>query len=203
MAVLGLFSGQRIESSGRSPLCKVGTSNEGRCSSMANGLSNDGKWVFNKACTMPWCHTVGHFEVNMSRFCALFQDDHPDRGGKSLRQAVFLQRCFAMLYARLGPSSVLVHVLITELGLPCRRFTPLCRVQGCATHFSSSSSKQPQQHAAAAAAACSSMRSKSLCDHTVAENRHPSRSKRPGSKGASPQTGFVPFQAVLSVLWPI
>ena len=28
-----------------------------------------------------------------------------------------------MRYARLGPSSVLVGVLITELGLPCRGFT--------------------------------------------------------------------------------
>ena len=35
---------------------------------MAIGLSNDGKWVFNVACTMPWCHTVVHFEVKMSRF---------------------------------------------------------------------------------------------------------------------------------------
>ena len=35
---------------------------------MAIGLSKDGKWVFNKACTMPWCHAVVHFEVKMSRF---------------------------------------------------------------------------------------------------------------------------------------
>ena len=46
----------------------VGICNEGRSSSTAIGLSNDGKWVFNKACTMPWCHTVVHFEVKMSRF---------------------------------------------------------------------------------------------------------------------------------------
>ena len=50
---------------------------------MAIGLSNDGKWVFNKACTTPRCHAVVHFEVKMSRFCAVFQDDHPDCGGKS------------------------------------------------------------------------------------------------------------------------
>ena len=49
-------------------MCQVGVSNEGRCSFTAIGLSNDGKWVFNKACTMPWCHTVVHFEVKMSRF---------------------------------------------------------------------------------------------------------------------------------------
>ena len=42
---------------------------------MVIGLSKDGKWVFNKACTMPWCHAVGHFEVKMSRFCAVFQDN--------------------------------------------------------------------------------------------------------------------------------
>ena len=35
---------------------------------MAIGLSNDGKWVFNKACTTPWCHAVVHSEVKMSRF---------------------------------------------------------------------------------------------------------------------------------------
>ena len=35
---------------------------------MAIGLSKYGKWVFNKACTMPWCHPVVHFEVKMSRF---------------------------------------------------------------------------------------------------------------------------------------
>ena len=35
-----------------------------------------------------------------------------------------------MHYARLGPSSVLVRVLITELCLPCRGFTPPFRGQG-------------------------------------------------------------------------
>ena len=49
-------------------MCQVGVCNEGRCSSMAIGLSNDGKWVFNKTCTMHWCHTVVHFELKMSRF---------------------------------------------------------------------------------------------------------------------------------------
>ena len=34
---------------------------------MAIGLSNDGKWVFNEACTLPWCHTVVHFEVKTGR----------------------------------------------------------------------------------------------------------------------------------------
>ena len=73
-------------------MCQVGVCNEGRCSSMAIGLSNDGKWVFNKARTMPWCHTVVHFEVEMSRFLAMFQDDCPDRGGAYAKQSVFLQR---------------------------------------------------------------------------------------------------------------
>ena len=49
-------------------MCQVGVCNEGRSSSMAIWLSNDGKWVFNKACTMPWCHAVVHFEVKTSRF---------------------------------------------------------------------------------------------------------------------------------------
>ena len=35
---------------------------------MAIGLSNDGKWVFNKACSMQLCRTAVHFEVKMSRF---------------------------------------------------------------------------------------------------------------------------------------
>ena len=35
---------------------------------MAIGLSNDGKWVFNKACTMPWCHTVVPFKVKNDPF---------------------------------------------------------------------------------------------------------------------------------------
>ena len=35
---------------------------------MAIGPSKDGKWVFNKVCTTPWCHAVVHFEVKMSRY---------------------------------------------------------------------------------------------------------------------------------------
>ena len=49
-------------------MCQVADCNEGRCSSMANGVSKDGKWVFNMACTMLWCHTVVHFEVKMRYF---------------------------------------------------------------------------------------------------------------------------------------
>ena len=101
-------------------MCLVGVCNEGRCSSMVIGLSNDGKWVFNKACTMPWCHTVVHFEVKTIRFRARFR-------------------------------------------------------------------KQQQLQQAA------SRRSKSPCDHTVAQNRLPSSSKRPGSECATPQTSFVAF----------
>ena len=73
-------------------MCQVNVCNEGRCSSMAIGLSNDGKWVFNMACTMPWCHTVVHFEVKISRFSAVFEDDCPGPGGTSAKQAAFLQR---------------------------------------------------------------------------------------------------------------
>ena len=49
-------------------MCQVGVSGEGRCSFLAIGLPKDGKWVFNKACTMPWYHAAVHFEVKMSRF---------------------------------------------------------------------------------------------------------------------------------------
>ena len=59
---------------------------------MAIGLSKDGKWVFNKACTTPWCRAVVRFDVKMSRFPAMFQDNRPNHGGTSLMQAVFLQR---------------------------------------------------------------------------------------------------------------
>ena len=76
---LGCLQDDRAENSRRSPLCQGGVCNEGRCSSMAIWLSNDGKSVFNMACPMPWCHTVVHFEVKMSRFWSVFQDDRPDR----------------------------------------------------------------------------------------------------------------------------
>ena len=91
-AVFGWFQDDRPESSGRSPLRQAGVSDEGRCSFMAIGLSTDGKWVFNKACTTPWCVTVVHFEVKMGRFPAAFQDHRRNHGGTSLKQAVFLQR---------------------------------------------------------------------------------------------------------------
>ena len=66
--VFGCFQDDRPESSGRSPVRQAGVSDEGRCSFMVFALSKDGKWVFNKACTTPWCHAVVHFEVKMSRF---------------------------------------------------------------------------------------------------------------------------------------
>ena len=53
---------------------------------MAIGVLKEGKWVFNKACTTPWCHAVVHFEVKTSRFLAVFQDHRPDREGTSLKQ---------------------------------------------------------------------------------------------------------------------
>ena len=59
---------------------------------MAIGLSKHGKLVFNKACTTPWCHAVVHFEVKMSRFPAVVQDNRRNHGGTSLKEAVFLQR---------------------------------------------------------------------------------------------------------------
>ena len=70
-------------------MCQVRVCDESRCSSMAIALSNDGKWVFNMACTMPWCHTVVHFEVKMIRFGAVFRNNRPHRGGTSPKQANF------------------------------------------------------------------------------------------------------------------
>ena len=49
-------------------VCLVSVCDEGLGSFIAIGLSNDGKWVFGNACTMPWCHAVAYFEVKMSRF---------------------------------------------------------------------------------------------------------------------------------------
>ena len=94
-AVFGCFQDDRPESSGRSPLRQASVSDEARSSFMAIGLSNDGKWVFNKACTTPWCHAVVHFQVKTSRFRAVFQDDHPENSGRSLVCAVgdSSQRC--------------------------------------------------------------------------------------------------------------
>ena len=63
---------------------------------------------------MPWWHTVVNFQVKMSRFWAAIQVNRPNRGSTSAKQAVFLPRRFPMRYARLGPSSVLVCVLIVE-----------------------------------------------------------------------------------------
>ena len=59
-------------------MCHIGVSDEGRSSSMVIGLSNDCKGVFNGVSLTPWCHTVVHFEVNMSRFFNQDQENHKD-----------------------------------------------------------------------------------------------------------------------------
>ena len=77
---------------------------------MAIGLSKDGKWVFNKACTTPWCHAVVHFEVKMSRFPAAFQDHRRNHGGTSLKEAVsstVISNALRKTRTQLGPSSSL------------------------------------------------------------------------------------------------
>ena len=91
-AVFDCFQDDRLESSGRSPLRQAGVSDEGRCSSMLIGLSKDGKWVFNKACTTTWCHAVVQVEVKVSCFPAAIQDHRRNHGGTSIKEAVFLQR---------------------------------------------------------------------------------------------------------------
>ena len=89
-------------------MCRVSVFNEDHCSLIAIGLSDDGKWVFNKACSMPWYHVVVHFSVKTSRFRAVFRDDRPDHGSTSTKQAVFLPQRFSMRDARPRPTSVLV-----------------------------------------------------------------------------------------------
>ena len=80
---------------------------------MAIGLSKDGKWVFNKACTTPWCHAVVHFEVKMSRLPAAFQDNRPDRcrhisKGSSLSSTV-MSHVLRKSRTQLAPSSSLEY----------------------------------------------------------------------------------------------
>ena len=58
-------------------MCQVDIFNGGRSSSIADGLSKGCKQVLNKACAMPWCHAVVHFEVKVSRFTAVFQHHSP------------------------------------------------------------------------------------------------------------------------------
>ena len=56
-------------------MCHVGISNEGRSSSMAIGLSNDCKKVFNEVPLTPWCHVIVHGgnEVKMTYFSTWFK----------------------------------------------------------------------------------------------------------------------------------
>ena len=75
--------------------------------------------------------------------------------------------------------------VVTELGLRCRGFTTLFRVQG-EQHILASSSRSSKQAGG----------SKVFFAHSMAQKRHPSSSKRPQSKCASFVTSFVQFQAV-------
>ena len=50
------------------PVCQLGVFNEGHSSSVAIGVSKECKQVFNKACTMPWRHTVVRFEAKTRHF---------------------------------------------------------------------------------------------------------------------------------------
>ena len=89
-------------------MCQVGVPNGGRCSFIAIGLSNDGKRVFNKACTMPWCHAVVHLEVTISLFCRFSRQlslpwKHISKASSLSSTVISNAR-----YTRLGPSSVLV-----------------------------------------------------------------------------------------------
>ena len=138
---------------------------------MAIGLSNEGIWSFNKACSTPWCHAAVHFEVKMSLFPAAFQDHRRNNGGTSLKEAVFLQR-------------------FKTTGEPRRTTTNkfrcvLSRLARCAADLVS---KKGLFWAVFVGLSGSR--------YIVAQNRHASSSKPPGSNHASRETGFVPFRAV-------
>ena len=48
--------------------------------------------MINKVCTMPWRHTLVYFEVNMSRFIGVFQDNRPEDASTFAKHEVFLPR---------------------------------------------------------------------------------------------------------------
>ena len=85
-------------------MCQVGFFNEGRSSSVAIWLSKECKQVFNKACTMPWCDTVVHVGVKMSRFFAIFRDDHPDISKASGFSSTVISNAFSKTRTQLGHS---------------------------------------------------------------------------------------------------
>ena len=70
------------------------------------GCQRDG--IFNKAWAVPWCHAVVHLEVKMNRSVDVCQDDGPNAGSTSAKQAVFFPRLFPVCQERAGPTSVLV-----------------------------------------------------------------------------------------------
>ena len=94
------FQDDRPHSSGRSPVCQVPVSDEGHFCSIAKG-SNDCKRLFNKTSSTPWCLSIVHFEVEISRFWTLFQDVRLERAVASPKQAIYLPRQFPVRSATL------------------------------------------------------------------------------------------------------
>ena len=78
---------------------------------MAIGLSKDGKWVFNKACTTPWCHAVVHFEVKMRRFFSGTSRQSPEAwrhiSQASILSSTVISNALRKTRTQLGPSSSL------------------------------------------------------------------------------------------------
>ena len=74
---------------------QVGVPN-GVCSSfIVFGISNDCGWAFKASPTL-WCKAMVHVEVKMSRFWAVFEDDHPEIAQPSPKQTIFLLRRFPL-----------------------------------------------------------------------------------------------------------
>ena len=86
---------------------------------MVIGLSKDGKWVFNKACTKPWCRASVHFEVKMSCFPAAFQDHCRNHGGTSGKasglSSTVISHALRKFKTQLGPSSSLDYRAVFTL----------------------------------------------------------------------------------------
>ena len=122
MAILGYFQDHRPESLGRSSLCPVDVPHEGRCSFIAIGISDGGKWVFNQACTMPRNHAVIRFEVKKGRFGAVFPDHRLGRGKHMCKasspSSTVISNALPKTRTQLGPSSSLDY----RAGLTLLRF---------------------------------------------------------------------------------
>ena len=109
-------------------MCQLGVSKEGRSSSVAVGLFNDWKWVFNGASLMPWCHAVVHVWEKRSPFIASFKANHPSRSRRSpvcpigvsneCRSAVYWSHLYFLCAVNSCNTNVLLDFFFR--GKPCK-----------------------------------------------------------------------------------